>query len=310
MAGQAAAVGDGRDPHRPRPVDVPAAARPAAARDQAVARHIEQVLQSHSPAARGLFQPALLRGNRQSCADQRQGRDDGLAALRGDRHRQHHDGVLRRVDVHLRRRPDAHRDRDFAPQRRRRAAVRARARRQHPPADAGPRQADGHRDERPADDGDAQGDRLRTGVLCALVRVLRQGREHRPAPAGDRPGPDGRAGVRADALHRKRARARWPEGHERRNDGGDAGRVSDPALELRAAADDVRAVRRRAAGTPGRHEPARRRDAVSRRSAVPSRPARASSSRASRSSSPGTSSCATSPSATARSKSRSSKTSI
>ena len=68
------------------------------------------------------------------------------------------------------------------------------------------------------------------------------------------------------AVHRGGARARRPQGHERRADRRHARRLPDAARQLHAPARRRFVhVRLDAAGAAGRHEPARRRAALSRR---------------------------------------------
>ena len=172
---------------------------PAAARDQAGARHVEPLLQPHPAAAGRLLRPALRRRDRLARRDQRQGRQDHRRPAGDHDHRQRPDDLLRDADVPLRRQADA--GGAAAVGLLNIAAVKAASRARTDASrrlQAGPRQAAGHGDERSPDDRDPQGDRLRGRVLRPLGRLLRQVDQHHAAARRARPDRRRGAAVRAD----------------------------------------------------------------------------------------------------------------
>ena len=127
------------------------------------------------------------------------------------------------------------------------------------------RQAHGHGHRRPADDRDAEGHRRRGRVLLAVGRLPGEVADLRTDAVADLRDDLGGSGLRRLGRDDCRLRRRRPGGHDEPDDGGHAPRLPDARRELHAPAGQPRVVRRHAAGTPGRHEPARRTCCATRR---------------------------------------------
>ena len=265
----AAALVHGRDHRHPGGADLAPALLPAAARDQAGARHVEPVLQPHPAAARRLLRPALRRRDRLARPDQRRRRQDHRRPAGDDDHRQRPDDLLRDADVPLRRQADDGGAAAVGLQHRRGQGRQPRPHRRQPAPQAGPRQAAGHGDERSQDDRDPQGDGFRGRVLRPLGRLLRQVDQHHAAARRARPDRRRGAAVRADRDDRRGAGPRRPQGHAGRLHRRHAGRLPDAARQLHATARQLRELQLVAAGAPGRHEPPGRRAALPGRRPVP-----------------------------------------